>query len=157
MFSGWVFSRILLNYHDILALNKLRSYFQICKNGIQTWAENISWFNYQDISFKYTSPSGSVGCNFFIIFVSIFFLHIFFCTWITWKSDCSDFLCSEKLKIGTNTTKSGQLAGMLLKGTVACYHSSYFGRSRSSYRPPEFYTGFTFFYSSSSTFFREIV
>ena len=46
-------------------------------------------------------------------------------------------------------TKSGQLAGMLLKGTVACYHSSYFGRSQSSHRPPtpppppEFYTGFT--------------
>ena len=63
-------------------------------------------------------------------------LHIFFRTWKTWKSDCSDFLRSEKLKIGTNMTKSGQLAGMLLKGTVACYHSSYFGRSRSSHRPP---------------------
>ena len=25
---------------------------------------------------------------------------------------------------------------MLLTGTVACYHSSFFGRSRSSYRPP---------------------
>ena len=145
MFSGWVFSRVLLNYRDILALNKLRSYFQICKNGIQTWAENISQFN----SFIYTSPSGSVGCNFFQFFCFNFFLHIFFRTWKTWKSDCSDFLRSGKLKIGTNMTKSGQLAGMLLKGTVACYHSSYFGRSRSSHRPPtpppppEFYTGFT--------------
>ena len=133
MFSGWVFSRVLLNYRDILALNKLRSYFQICKNGIQTWAENISQFN----SFIYTSPSGSVGCNFFQFFCFNFFLHIFFRTWKTWKSDCSDFLRSGKLKIGTNMTKSGQLAGMLfLKGTVACYHSSYFGRSRSSHRPP---------------------
>ena len=73
---------------------------------------------------------------FSIFLFQFFFTYFFFRTWKTWKSDCSDFLRSEKLKIGTNKTKSGQLAGMLLKSTVACYHSSYFGRSRSSYRPP---------------------
>ena len=84
-----------------------------------------------------------------IFLFQFFFTYFFFRTWKTWKSDCSDFLRYGKLKIGTNMTKSGQLAGMLLKGTVACYHSSYFGRSRSSHRPPtpppppEFYTGFT--------------
>ena len=58
----------------------------------------------------------SVAIFSFFLFQFFFFTYFFFCTWITWKSDCSDFLHSEKLKIGTNTTKSEQLAGMLLKG-----------------------------------------
>ena len=111
MFSGWVFSRVLLNYRDILALNKLRSLIYISK-FVRT-GYKLELKTSVNLIIK-TFPSyirhhqvASVAIFSIFLFQFFFFYIFFFRTWKTWNSDCSDFLRSEKLKIGTNKTKSG--------------------------------------------------
>ena len=87
--SGYVITYIIKTIepnHLILILNLAnKSYFIIKVDfcHLLTWFKNYDPLKVGFNSFwdtLYTSPSGSVGCNFFNFFVSIFFYIFFFFT-----------------------------------------------------------------------------